>query len=118
MVGIAGGAPSKEVDLRLGDVVVSKPTDTSGGAIQFDFGKALPDGKFLRTGSLNCPSPVLLNAVSSLQAEHGLGDSMISIYLSQAFSKYRKLGETSSYLGVEHDQLFDPDYKHVPGDAC
>jgi hypothetical protein len=33
MVGIGGGVPSKEHDIRIGDVVVSKPTDTSGGVI-------------------------------------------------------------------------------------
>jgi nucleoside phosphorylase len=33
MVGIGGGVPSEEHDIRLGDVVVSKPGDTSGGVI-------------------------------------------------------------------------------------
>jgi nucleoside phosphorylase len=38
MVGIGGGVPS-ETDLRLGDVVVSKPTGSCGGVVQYDFGK-------------------------------------------------------------------------------
>ena len=33
MVVIGGGAPSKGVDIRLGDVVVSKPTGDFGGMI-------------------------------------------------------------------------------------
>lgn len=33
MVGIGGGVPSKVVDIRLGDVVISMPTATSGGVI-------------------------------------------------------------------------------------
>lgn len=37
MVGIAGGAPSKKNDIRLGDVVVSSPTSKYGGVIQYDF---------------------------------------------------------------------------------
>jgi nucleoside phosphorylase len=31
MVGIGGGVPSNKADIRLGDIVVSRPTDTSGG---------------------------------------------------------------------------------------
>ncbi len=33
MVGVGGGAPSVENDIRLGDVVISKPAETSGGVI-------------------------------------------------------------------------------------
>jgi hypothetical protein len=41
MVGIGGGVPSEENDIRLGDVVISQPADTSGGVIQYDFGKTI-----------------------------------------------------------------------------
>src|SRR5882757_9995264 len=41
MVGIGGGAPSKRADIRLGDVVVSKPTDGYGGVVQYDYGKTV-----------------------------------------------------------------------------
>ncbi|THC87242.1 hypothetical protein EYZ11_013312 [Aspergillus tanneri] len=41
MVGIGGGVPSPKADIRLGDVVVSMPTATSGGIIQYDYGKTL-----------------------------------------------------------------------------
>jgi hypothetical protein len=34
MVGIGGGAPGKEADIRLGDVVVSKLTGEYGGVVQ------------------------------------------------------------------------------------
>jgi nucleoside phosphorylase len=33
MVGIGGGVPSAEDDVRLGDVVVSMPTGSTGGVI-------------------------------------------------------------------------------------
>jgi hypothetical protein len=40
MVGIGGGAPKlPDRDIRLGDVVVSMPTGTYGGVIQYDYGK-------------------------------------------------------------------------------
>lgn len=39
LVGIGGGVPSETQDIRLGDVVVSNPTDTFGGVVQYDLGK-------------------------------------------------------------------------------
>jgi hypothetical protein len=60
MVGIGGGVPSRENDIRLGDVVVSKPTEQSGGVIQYDFWKTVQEGRFKLTGSLNRPPDVLL----------------------------------------------------------
>ncbi|KXH38126.1 pfs domain-containing protein [Colletotrichum salicis] len=44
MVGISGGAPREQLDLRLGDVVVSNPTAGSPGVIQYDFGKTEQEG--------------------------------------------------------------------------
>ncbi|KAL2817897.1 hypothetical protein BDW59DRAFT_181989 [Aspergillus cavernicola] len=43
MVGIGGGIPNKHADIRLGDVVVSKPTDKHSGVVQYDYGKALTE---------------------------------------------------------------------------
>ena len=34
MVGVSGGAPSAKNDIRLGDMVISKPDGMSGGVIQ------------------------------------------------------------------------------------
>jgi nucleoside phosphorylase len=65
MVGIGGGVPSPEGDIRLGDVVVSQPHQTSGGVVQYDLGKSTPSG-FERTGSLNSPPQILLSAVSKV----------------------------------------------------
>ena len=44
MVGVGGGAPSARNDIRLGDVVISKPDGTFGGVIQYDFGKTVQEG--------------------------------------------------------------------------
>jgi nucleoside phosphorylase len=66
MVGIGGGVPNSVVDIRLGDVVVSKPTGIYGGVVQYDYGKALSGG-FERTGMLNRPPQILLTALSKLQ---------------------------------------------------
>jgi hypothetical protein len=51
LVGIGGGVPdlANEIDIRLGDIVVSKPTKTAGGVVQCDLGKETLNG-FERTG--------------------------------------------------------------------
>jgi nucleoside phosphorylase len=117
MVGIGGGAPSPDIDIRLGDVVVSQPGGSSGGVIQYDFGKTVQEGRFARTGSLNRPPGVLLTAVASLQARHMLQEAKFPEYLSTIASRYPKLGATAVYQGRDHDQLFGADYDHQEGDA-
>jgi len=117
MVGIGGGVPSEEIDIRLGDVVVSKPEGIYGGVIQYDFGKTVEEGRFKRTGSLNRPPDVLLNAVSSLQAKHIREDAEFATHLSELLSKYPKLRQTATHQGVEHDQLFEAEYNHQGGGA-
>jgi len=53
MVGIGGGVSSNETDIRLGNIVVSKPTKSSGGVVQYDYGKAIGEGLFERASTLN-----------------------------------------------------------------
>jgi nucleoside phosphorylase len=69
MVGIRGGIPSADNDIRLGDVVVSKPEGTFGGVRQYDCGKATIHG-FEESGQLNSPPLVLLNAMGALVSKH------------------------------------------------
>jgi nucleoside phosphorylase len=68
MVGIGGGVPGKSNDIRLGDIVVSKPVGKYNGVIQYDYGKALQGGQFEPTGSLNKPPQVLLTHIAQLEA--------------------------------------------------
>lgn len=70
MVGIAGGAPSSEHDIRLGDIVVSSPRDGMGGVFEYDFGKAVQDRGFQYTRFLNQPPISLRGALTGLQSLH------------------------------------------------
>src|SRR5271154_856157 len=47
MVGIGGGVPSEDHDIRLGDVVVSKPGKHNGGVVQYDTGRTIAEGRFV-----------------------------------------------------------------------
>ncbi|OAL19334.1 hypothetical protein AYO22_09878 [Fonsecaea multimorphosa] len=116
LVGIGGGIPDREgkLDIRLGDVVVSTPTATNGGVIQYDMGKSTQHDGFHRTGSLNKPPSVLLTAVESLKAEYLLGRSPMNDYLS-------KIGDEISdcrYPGAQRDLLFKPTYSHQSVGTC
>lgn len=112
MVGIGGGVPSEEADVRLGDVVVSKPHKVHGGVVQYDSGKATTSG-FERTGSLNTPPTVLLNAVTNLRAKHIRGRSKLPDHLS----KFDNLPEfTRESAGP--DTLFEAKYNHIGGATC
>jgi nucleoside phosphorylase len=112
MVGIGGGVPSAEHDVRLGDVVVSQPYMEHGGVVQYDFGKTTPSG-FVRTGLLNTPPTILLSALAKLQANHLRLKSGLSIYLS-ALSHLPEY--TRNNIGP--DFLFESSYNHIGGLTC
>ena len=112
MVGIGGGVPSKENDIRLGDIVVSYPTRMYGGVVQYDFGKTVTGGRFERTGSLNKPPQALLIAVSKLQAIQMTEGSQIPIFLSDMVAKYPEMKAKFTHRGQHQDGLFEAEYDH------
>jgi nucleoside phosphorylase len=91
MVGIGGGVPSKDHDIRLGDVVVSIPTKGFGGVIQHDMGKNTKDGGWVRTGSLNGPPSVLKTTISKVISMHQIHGTKIDYYLSQMVERHPNL---------------------------
>ncbi|KAE9572432.1 hypothetical protein CGMCC3_g11448 [Colletotrichum fructicola] len=115
MVGIGGGVPDK-VDVRLGDVVISNPTTSSSGIIQYDFGKTVKAGRFQLLGALNKPPQQLLTAVAKLRADHQLGPSRISEHLATMRERNPSM-DAYKYCGAGQDRLYDPAYEHV-GDSC
>ncbi|KAM0284359.1 hypothetical protein ACHAO9_009284 [Fusarium lateritium] len=120
MVGIGGGVPSIKHDIRLGDVIVSRPTETNGGMVQYDRGKTLHQGDFKRTGSLNTPPQVLLTALSRLEADHLTGDSQIPNFLAKLKAKLpKRVKNKFCHQGASNDCLFPADYPHVnPDSTC
>ncbi|KAH8696621.1 hypothetical protein BGW36DRAFT_343579 [Talaromyces proteolyticus] len=119
LVGIAGGVPNNQVDIRLGDLVVSEPTADSSGVFQYDFGKALHDGRFQQTRTLNRPSPILLTAVSQLKSrELRTGTNGISVITEEALKQNPDMAIRFSKPPAE-DRLFQATYSHVNNeDTC
>ncbi|WQF77350.1 Putative nucleoside phosphorylase domain, P-loop containing nucleoside triphosphate hydrolase [Colletotrichum destructivum] len=116
MVGIGGGVPGK-VDIRLGDVVVSNPTGGSSGVIQYDFGKAVHDGRFEHTGTLNKPPQSVLAAVSKLRAIHETRPNQIPAILAHMEMRNPYMSEYL-YKSMDGDRLFEAFYEHASGDTC
>jgi nucleoside phosphorylase len=105
MVGIGGGAPSTEVDIRLGDVVVSQPQGTFGGVVQYDIGKNTPSG-FKRTGSLDSPPHVLLGAISKVQANELRGRSKLCEHIAKLERTITREGKPAT-TAVSTDKKLD-----------
>jgi tetratricopeptide (TPR) repeat protein/nucleoside phosphorylase len=114
IVGIGGGVPSGSADIRLGDVVVSKPTAASGGVIQYDYGKTLSEGQFQRTGSLNKPPPVLLKAMAQMESDYVTGKNIVSDIIGDALQK-EEIRE--KFPRPEYDWLFRRAYNHERSEA-
>ncbi|KAL4945913.1 hypothetical protein BDV06DRAFT_235842 [Aspergillus oleicola] len=112
LVGVAGGTPGKK-DIRLGDVVVSLPESSHPGVLQYDLGKAMPEGRFVETGSLQRPPRVLLGAINKLRSNPNLATNPLQPYvdiITQKRPAYR-------FPRREHDILFQPDCIHNAADT-
>jgi hypothetical protein len=120
MVGIGGGIPNLDRgnDIRLGDVVVSQPTGTIGGVIQYDKGKSLDGGEFQRKGSLNAPPLTLLTALNALRADHESEDSKVPTYLAEMLERKPKLATNGyTFPGTDKDHLYKAECHHVVGNV-
>jgi hypothetical protein len=113
MVGIGGGAPTRERDVRLGDVVVGVPQGKLGGVIQYDFGKRLSNGRFQQTSQLNAPPEVLLGVIPEIRRRHN--DPRKPDGISQHL---RLMEDMPSYQRPAHDRLYRADYEHKGGKNC
>ncbi|KAK8257740.1 pfs domain-containing protein [Phyllosticta capitalensis] len=119
MVGIGGGIPNHDHDIRLGDIVVSIPKGQTGGVVQYDLGKSTLQG-FQRTGSLNSPPQALLSAVTSLRRRHRFRRSRTQIprIVAEAVEEIDTTEYDCQYQGTENDRLFKPSYDHQSGADC
>ncbi|KAJ5588722.1 hypothetical protein N7537_011400 [Penicillium hordei] len=118
MVSIGGGVPTSNADIRLGDIVVSQPADTSGGVIQYDLGKALSGGQFQRIGMLNRPPKVLLTALATLQAHHFTADSRVFEFISEIQAKIKSRTAANFARPTKGDFLYQTEYDHRASATC
>jgi nucleoside phosphorylase len=122
MVGIGGGVPSKDADIRLGDVVISKPTDEHGGVVQYDFIKAMSDGRFVRMGMSDRPPSILSTTITRIQDTHFAHGSHVMDHLAAMKGRLGKYAVKFA-RPTKEDCLYLADYEHVDStspncDAC
>ncbi|WZH40767.1 uncharacterized protein QYS62_001705 [Fusarium acuminatum] len=106
LVGIGGGAPTHESDIRLGGVVVSLPITKYPGVIQYDRGKEIQGNTFELTGSLHPPPRCLMTAISSLRSNPDLPSNALQSSLEEVTrrvpeplaSKYQHPGQDQDWL--------------------
>ncbi|KAJ4241741.1 hypothetical protein NW757_011972 [Fusarium falciforme] len=108
MVGIGGGVPTSDADIRLGDIIVGDLV------VQYDLGKTMKGGKFERTGgSGKSPPDNLKMAVQSLRGRHNLQPSRIVDILSEILERHPSTRERYDRPMVVLDRLFDAAYDHA-----
>ncbi|KAL4863179.1 hypothetical protein BDV12DRAFT_202330 [Aspergillus spectabilis] len=73
MVGIGGGAPSKKNDIRLGDLVISVPSDGEQGAFEYELKNTVRGRTWEVTKRLDPPPIILSSAVATLRT-HFVGN--------------------------------------------
>src|SRR5438270_13735563 len=76
-------------------------------------GKTGEGGQMTRTGSLDAPPKVLLNAVSKLRANQYRGRSSLATHLA-IFDRLPRFGRDNAGLDV----LFEATYDHGRGATC
>lgn len=111
MVGVGGGVPSPENDIRLGDIAVSLPSTQGGGVIQYDLGRREVDG-FHRRGALNKPPVLLRTAISNLRAMRKLPQEITSL-VNETFGGDEDLEEEWTYPSNSKDVLYKATHKHI-----
>ncbi|KAL4778714.1 hypothetical protein BJX76DRAFT_362476 [Aspergillus varians] len=118
LVGIAGGVPSSQHDIRLGDVVVSEPRGSFGGVVEYDFGKTVEGGQFKRAcRPLNKPSEQLLGSLSKVKSEYpGAGGAETKRHYKEMLMRHPEDAEFARY--PEQDVLYAAEYDHRGGSSC
>ncbi|KAF4955647.1 hypothetical protein FSARC_11795 [Fusarium sarcochroum] len=112
MVGIGGGAPSDDHDVRLGDIVVSARSGSRGGVFQYDYGKAIQNQPFSSTGVLNQPPQLLLTAAAQLEVDHVMDGHNFNNAIEAILVNRPNLRGLYSRPTPESDRLYRPDVVH------
>lgn len=112
LVGIGGGAPTPEHDIRLGDIVVGAPLHGKGGVIQYDFGKTIQGKKFHETGVLNQPPRLLKAAVNDLGAQYEEEGHHLEDAITTALNRLPRLQNRYRRPDQRSDKLYQSNFIH------
>ncbi|KAI0544411.1 Pfs, NACHT and WD domain protein [Xylaria curta] len=118
MVGIGGGAPSRNNDIRLGDVVVSTPSNGRGGVMQYDMGKDIQDERFQISGYLDQPPRILRTTVQDLRTEYTIDGHQLEQKIQRVLQSRPRLRKKFGRPSDDSDRLYHSDVLHKNNLCC
>lgn len=117
MVGVGGGAPTKQHDIRLGDVVVSEPTKAGQGCIfEYDYGKSIQKEKFEVTRILDQPPILLRKATEDLRSRYKSDGHQIQQAIKAALANKPRLKKSHTQPQSSTDRLYLSTTIHAKGE--
>jgi nucleoside phosphorylase len=112
MVGIGGGAPNTDHDIRLGDVVVSCPHNGQGSVFQYDFGKEMQDQGYKYTRLLNEPPTILNAAVAERKTKYRRRGHQLEEAINSILEKNPRLRKEYKRPDSHTDRLYQASHTH------
>ncbi|KAH7038362.1 ankyrin repeat-containing domain protein [Microdochium trichocladiopsis] len=106
MVGVAGGTPTEDNDVRLGDVVVGL------SVVQHDIGKTIDGGRLQHTGNPYDPPCRITTALTALRASYDMRGSQIPAMLEWMLKRNPRMAHYTSCTNLE-DNLFVGTCEHT-----
>jgi serine/threonine protein kinase len=114
MVGIGGGVPSRQHDIRLGDIVVG-----ASGVFQYDFGKTVQVQSFSTTGFSNQPPMLLRTAINGLKDQYESEEHQLEAAIDNILKKKPKLRKRFKRPDPSSDRLYQSTVIHpANNEAC
>ncbi|KAF3070069.1 Ankyrin repeat domain-containing protein 50 [Trichoderma lentiforme] len=116
MAGIGGGAPSERNDIRLGDIVVSSPSNGTSGVVQYDYGRMTQGQPFEPTRFLDQPPTILRTAMTGLMAQYECEGHQLEETINIILEKNPRLLGKYSRPHESSDRLYCNTFVHPSND--
>jgi nucleoside phosphorylase len=119
LIGIGGGVPDLEHDIRLGDVVISLSSESHGRIVQYDVGKPMTRSEQPR-GPIHALLPWFYDLIEPWKLSYSDRQYATGLapYLSKVFENPQRLPGSMGTHERPPDLLFRNDYVHQGGASC
>ncbi|KAJ5116734.1 hypothetical protein N7456_001082 [Penicillium angulare] len=120
LVGIGGGVPSGMHDIRLGDIAVGSSLGHEGGVYQYNYRRAIRDGRdFQPTAVLEPPPSFIQKAVASLRTSYRSEGHNLENLIDEAFAKVPWMYKKYNRPAPVSDRLYRSNIVHrYPEELC
>jgi nucleoside phosphorylase len=112
LVGIGGGAPTAEHDVRFGDIVIGSRRGGTGGMCQYDYDQTIKTRRFQRIGHPSQPPLVLRDAISGLKSRCYKVGHQVEASIIALLDTWPRLKPDFSRPSQTSDRLYKPGIVH------